>query len=428
MNTSSDIPSTTATSAVARVLITALLENAPDLIYFKDKDSKFIAVSRSKAARHGLTPEAMIGMSDADFFAEEFAQWARVDEESIMATGEPIVGKLERTVWRDGREGWAQATKMPLRDNTGEIIGTFGLTRDVTATHEVQLQLEKAQRSLLDTSRLAGMAEVATGVLHNVGNVLTSLNVSANMIATSLRQSKAESLGKLAALVQEHRENLGSFMRDDPKGRRVPEFLESLGQHMVAERDRLSREIASLQENIDHIKDIVTMQQAYATMVGVVESLDVSLLVEDALRMNAGALVRHSVSLVREFHPTPPVRVERAKVLQILVNLIRNAKYAADDGGRADKIITVRIAPGEADRVKIIVQDNGIGIAPENLPKIFQHGFTTRADGHGFGLSSAAAAAKDLKATLTVASQGLGCGATFTLDLPLDASRVPDTD
>jgi PAS domain S-box-containing protein len=411
-------------AALDRVLVSAFLENAPDAIYFKDRESRFIAVSRAKARRHGVAPAELLGKTDTDVFSEDHAQWARVEEEEIMNTGEPHLDRMERVTWADGRQTWAVSSKMALRDETGAIIGTWGQTTDVNEEQEMLLELEKTKRHLVDASRTAGMAEVATGVLHNVGNVLTSLNVSANVIATSLAQSKAESLGKLAALLNEHAHDLGEFVTHDPKGRRVLEFLDSLARHAAEERDRLLQEIASLQQNIDHIKEIVTMQQAYATMVGVVEPLDAVALMEDSLRMNAGALVRHDVAVVREFHPVPAVIGEKAKVLQILVNLIRNAKYACDERGGADKVITLRVEPAEdTARVRLIVQDNGVGIRPENLPRIFAHGFTTRATGHGFGLHSAATVAKDLNGTLAVHSDGPGRGATFTLELPVAAEK-----
>ena len=167
------------------------------------------------------------------------------------------------------------------------------------------------------------------------------------------------------------------------------------------------------------------MQQAYATMVGVVEPLDPVELMEDSLRMNAGALVRHSVRVAREFEPVPRVLAEKAKVLQILVNLIRNAKYAADDGGRDDKVITLRIDFTAGGRIRFIVADNGVGIPAENLTRIFAHGFTTRVGGHGFGLHSSANAAKEMKGTLTVQSDGPGKGASFSLELPA-APLVPE--
>jgi PAS domain S-box-containing protein len=405
---------------LSRTLASAFLEHVPDPVYFKDCDCRFLAVSRSKAARHGLEPADLVGKSDADFFSELHAQWAQADEEGIINTGEPVIGKLERIVWPDGRETWAQTSKLPLRDERGAIIGTFGTSEDVTEAEHKKLELEKTQRDLMDTSRMAGMAEMATGVLHNVGNVLTSLNVSASVVATTLQQSKAESLAKLSALLEGHAGDLANFLTHDPKGRRVPEFIESLARHAIEERDNLLKELASLQQNIDHIKEIVTMQQAYATMVGVVEPLDPATLMDDAVRMNAGALVRHDIAVVREYHPVPCVIAEKAKVLQILINLIRNAKYATDEGGAADKIITLRILQSDtaASTVRLIVQDNGIGIRPENLPRIFTHGFTTRKDGHGFGLHTSAMVAKEMKGSLAVHSDGVGKGATFTLELP----------
>ena len=133
--------------------------------------------------------------------------------------------------------------------------------------------------------------------------------------------------------------------------------------------------------------------------------------------MNEGALSRHDVEVIREFETVPPLNVEKHKILQILVNLLRNAKHACQDSGRADKRMTVRVANGDG-RIRISVMDNGVGIPPENLTRIFNHGFTTRKDGHGFGLHSGALAAKEMGGSLTVHSDGPGQGAAFTLELP----------
>lgn len=410
-----------------RALVSAFLENIPDYVYFKDRRSRFIALSRS-LARHfgGATTAQIIGRTDFDFFAASHARPAYEDEQRIIATGQPILGKLERELWPDGRAYWVVTNKLPLRNERGEIIGTFGLSRDVTETREMEIALEQAHKDLVGASRVAGMAEVATGVLHNVGNVLNSLNVSASVLASGLRQSKAQSLAKIAALLREHQSNLGGFLTRDPKGRRVPELIASLARHAIEERDRLAHELAALQKNIDHIKEIVSMQQAYATTVGVVEPLDPTILMEDALRMNAGALVRHHVNVVRDFQFVPSFLGEKAKVLQILVNLIQNAKYACDETGLPGKTVTLRLAPGDTpDRVRLIVHDNGVGIPPENLTRIFGHGFTTRANGHGFGLHSAANAAREMKGSLTVHSDGPGRGATFTLEVPAAPPCVP---
>ncbi|HEX7618707.1 MAG TPA: ATP-binding protein, partial [Verrucomicrobiae bacterium] len=252
---------------------------------------------------------------------------------------------------------------------------------------------------------------------HNVGNVLNSVNIASSCVADSLRKSKAANLSKVAAMLREHESDLGSFLTTDAKGKQLPGYLGQLAEHLVLEQTGALKELSELQKNIGHIKDIVTMQQGLAKGSGLKEKLQVSDLVEDALRMNAGTLARHDIQIITEFKDVPSVIVEKHKVLQILVNLIRNARYACEESGREDKQMTMCVANGEG-RIKISVSDNGIGIPPENLTRIFNHGFTTRKDGHGFGLHSGALAAKEMGGSLIAQSEGAGRGATFTLELP----------
>ena len=153
--------------------------------------------------------------------------------------------------------------------------------------------------------------------------------------------------------------------------------------------------------------EIVAMQQSYAKTSGVLESVPIVDLVEDAIRMNLGAMERHRINLLREYSEMPPMLVEKHKVLQVLVNLIRNAKYACDDSEKSDKQIILRVANGNG-RIKISVIDNGIGIPAENMTRIFNHGFTTRKNGHGFGLHSGALAAKEMGGNLAAFSEGHG--------------------
>jgi signal transduction histidine kinase len=152
------------------------------------------------------------------------------------------------------------------------------------------------------------------------------------------------------------------------------------------------------------------------------EMVRVTDLVEDALRMNSTSLCRHDIHVVKEFESVPAISVEKHKVLQILVNLVRNAKQACDDTALVEKRLTIRVTNGD-DRVRIAVSDNGCGISPENLTRIFGHGFTTKKGGHGFGLHSSALAARELGGALTVHSDGPGTGATFTLELPVEQKK-----
>jgi C4-dicarboxylate-specific signal transduction histidine kinase len=278
-------------------------------------------------------------------------------------------------------------------------------------------ELEIIHKQLVEASRRGGMAEIATNVLHNVGNVLNSVNVSAGLIVESVKKSRASSLAKVAILLQEHTDDLGAFITNDSKGKHLPAYLAQLADHLVADQEAIVGELDSLRRNVEHIKEIVATQQSYATFGGVKEMIDVVNLVEDSLRINEGAMRRHRVEVIREFEKVPPMNVEKHKILQILVNLLRNAKYACQESDREDKRLTVRVADGDG-RVKISVSDNGVGIPPENLTRIFSHGFTTWKNGHGFGLHSGALAAKEMGGSLSVRSDGPGQGATFILELP----------
>jgi len=291
---------------------------------------------------------------------------------------------------------------------------------DLTERKRSEEDLKRAHGDLLYASRLAGMAEVATSVLHNVGNVLNSVNVSVSLLSHRVRRSRLVNLSRAAALMNQHANDLGAFMTQDPKGAQIPQYLQQLADYLVHEQSSLLQELESLRKNVEHIKEIVAMQQSYAKVAGVTEKAKVTDLVEDALGINAAALGRHGVQIIREFDPAslPEIIVEKHKVLQILVNLIRNAKYACEDSGCLDKRLTVRMTSNN-EGVQISVTDNGVGIPPENLVRIFNHGFTTRKDGHGFALHSGALAAQEMGGDLKVSSNGLGKGATFTLRLPL---------
>jgi signal transduction histidine kinase len=329
---------------------------------------------------------------------------------------------------------FATRVEVRARDETGELANSFNqmagtIQQQIAELNDANLNLEarveertsallEAQSQLAETSRQAGMAEVATSVLHNVGNVLNSVNVTAALVSERLRKSKAANIGKAARLMEDNRENLGGFMTDDPRGRQLPGYLTGLASHLEGEQAFLTDELRQLQKNVEHIKDIVNMQQNYAKVYGVSEVLTAQSLAEDALQLNTSALLRHEVEVVRDYGEVPPFSSERHKVLQILVNLIRNAKHACDDGAKASKQIRLQTRQEEGF-VVIRVADNGIGIRPENMDRIFSHGFTTRAKGHGFGLHNSALAAKNLGGSLTAESPGHGQGATFTLRLPL---------
>ncbi len=294
---------------------------------------------------------------------------------------------------------------------------TRELQTQVVAKENALYELADTQCSLLEVSRAAGMAEVATGVLHNVGNVLNSVNVSSTLIIDQLRKSRSGNVTKVADLMQQHADNLPNFLSDDPRGRQIPVYLASLALTLKDEQEFLLGETKSLRDRIDHIKEVVFMQQSYGRIVGVDETVCAEKLLEDALKLNAGALERHGVSVKRHYQKVSPIVVDKHKILQIFLNLINNAKHACSQV-EEEKTITLSIDNPEPGRIRFQVADNGIGIVSENLIRIFQHGFSTSKVGHGFGLHSGSLAARELGGSLNAHSDGLYTGATFTLELP----------
>ncbi len=320
----------------------------------------------------------------------------------------------------DGSVHWISDRGFPVRGEDGKVLHVCGIAGDISARKHAEENLRRVHRDLLDASRRAGMSEVATSVLHNVGNVLNSVNISAGLAADKIGGLKTGALNRIAGILGEHRHDLPEFLSKDPQGAQLPAFVAQLAGHFAGEQESALSELNSLRTNIEHINEIVSMQQSYSTDGGLIEVMPAADVIEIALKINAAAFERHGTRVVRDFDTSlPALPVDRNKLLLVLVNLIRNAKYACDDGGGSDKCITLGTRLGENGCVEISVHDNGVGIPPENMNRIFEHGFTTRKGGHGFGLHSSALAVRDMGGSLRAASGGHGRGATFTIGLPL---------
>jgi two-component system NtrC family sensor kinase len=305
-------------------------------------------------------------------------------------------------------------------------------TRDVTQANQ-QLQeslseLRATQRKLMDASRRAGMSDVATSVLHNVGNVLNSVNVSTEVIAETLGNSRVRGLQKVASVLREHRGDLSAFFSSDPVGRRLPDYLLQLAVAVESERTQLLDEVGSLRKNVEHIKVIVSLQQANArSAMGLVEAFSYSEAIDDALRLVSESFSDHHIQVVRDF-PEAPLEIvaDRHMLLQIITNLLSNARHAVQSGDAAGKEILLRLRTEEGF-ARLEVQDNGCGIRREHLARIFGHGFTTKRGGHGFGLHGAACATTEMGGRLAAHSDGPGRGARFTLDVPLSRAAAAVT-
>jgi signal transduction histidine kinase len=334
--------------------------------------------------------------------------------EEILRKFQQLTGTLEQRV--------AERTAA-LADSNARLRGTLDQNRTM-------------QQQIVDASRRAGMADVATSVIHNVGNVLNSVNVSAGVVIERVRQSRVRGLKQLAALLREHESDWVNFLSNDDKGRKLPAYLEALAQAADEDQAVIVSELESLQSNVDHIKAVITRQQSQAKQaLGVVESVSLANLVDEALKLafpralSTEGQPGHATNIVRSYDDMPRVKVDRHKLFQTLANLLGNARDAIDTAGLADDAterrgpgcVTVEIKRAGPMRFSIEITDNGCGILADDLARIFTFGFSTKPGGHGFGLHASAIATAEMGGTLTAHSAGLGQGATFRIELPFRA-------
>ncbi len=298
------------------------------------------------------------------------------------------------------------------------------LEEEIRQREQAERERAAMQQQLLTASRAAGMAEMATGVLHNVGNVLNSINVSAELLVEQVKNSSCANLRKAVDLLLQHADDLPGFFANDPKGPKLVELIDKIADRWEYDNQNLAAELSELSENVSHVKEIVKRQQAYARSGGVYEVLELPKLIDDAVKTLGADFAEQGIEVIRRFDPVPPVETDKHKVLQILTNLLTNANHAVLEVDRVDRSIELIVECPDSERVAVHVRDNGVGIPEDRLVSLFQYGFTTKQNGHGFGLHSCALAAKELGGSLTASSPGPGQGATFTLELPVKRSTA----
>jgi amino acid transporter/signal transduction histidine kinase len=318
--------------------------------------------------------------------------------------------------------------EMRVRERTAELTATNAkLQREITQRKQAHQALAEMNAQIATVSRKAGMAEVANSVLHNVGNVLNSVNVSVSLVAERLRDTPMADLPNAVGLLRANAGNVGAYLTEDPVGQQVPGFLEMLAQHWTAEHSELVSEVDRLQGNVQHIKDIVTRQQSLSGVSGVLEEVPLPKVIDDALAINADALQKSGVIVSREFDGVAWATCDRVKLTQILVNLIANAEESLAEMAGTERRLALRTQANADGSVEIHVIDNGRGIDLEVQERLFTYGFTTKKDGHGFGLHASALAAQDMGGTLRAHSDGANRGASFivTLAPPRAVSSIP---
>ena len=402
-----------------RRLLDTIVESLPHAVFWKDKDSNYLGCNRTFAKMAGReSSEELRGLNDYQLpWPESDAEFYRECDQEVMSGLREIHDMEETRTNPAGEERILWTSKLRMVDDDGNVSGIVGCFSDVTDYRTAENERNRLNTELQKVSRQAGMAEIATGVLHNVGNVINSVNVAATTLQRGFESRSLELLQRTSAILLENEQRLVPFFTEDRQGKLFPSVLNELVTQMHQEMQGWQEELASLRKHVDHLREVVATQQSNAKDVKAFEPHDMQKLLRDAAKMS-GVERASGVELIDDSEQLPPVPTCGHKVLQILVNLLTNAKHAIAESPRKTGTITMRLFV-ENDLLSVSITDTGVGIDQENLQKLFTHGFTTRKTGHGFGLHSCANLAKELGGALSAQSPGKGEGATFKLQIPM---------
>ncbi|MGL1935466.1 MAG: sensor histidine kinase [Fibrobacterales bacterium] len=274
-------------------------------------------------------------------------------------------------------------------------------------------ELLSTQQAAIDNAHRAGMADIANGVLHNIGNILNSVNTSAHIIHELSQDSFHQKFADANQILSENIDTINDFITHDSRAKALFEYYIELGKVHAHNQEMLHNHVVRLQDKIKATIDVIASQQAYAGSASMNELIDVKGVILDALSMENQSLENSSVNIVdnMDHHKT---YADKTKLIHIVINLIKNAIDAMLESPKNRKILTFTTL-FENDTFYLKIGDTGCGISQDNLNNIFAHGFTTKVDGHGFGLHSCANYMTEMSGKLYVESEGENKGATFTL-------------
>ncbi len=401
--------------ATSKVYVNNVLHSMADSLLVIDANLTIGSVNPSLLSLLGYQEDDLLGQSPGLIFGEEFAQGAILENLLMQGT---VSGIESSFLTCDGRLIPISVSGSMMRDEEGQFQGLVCVAQDITERKRMEEEKLQLHEQLMDASRQLGMAEVASDVLHNIGNVLNSINVSIGVVADLIKNSMVGDVGRISQLFTKHRDDLGAYFSTSPKGKQIPAYLEKLSGQLVEEQRTAIAELERLRENAHHAQQCVASQQDLAKVKGITEPVSVIELMEEAVAANQEFLKTSQITVIREFHEIPLLIVDKRQVLEVMVDVIRNACQAMASVSMKQLVVRAKLIPGPPDSVCLEIQDSGSGIALDDLVKIFGQGNTTKEGVRSMSLHNAANMAKNLGGALRAHSEGLGHGATFSLELP----------
>ncbi len=420
-------------------LLHTLMDNVPDHVYFKDAESRFIRINKALADWFELNdPDEAVGKSDIDFFAPEHAQQAYIDEQKVMQSGQPLAGKEEREIWQDGRETWVSTTKAPFYDRAGQIIGTFGISRDITQRKHLEQMLQKAHADLEKqvAERTSDLRATNESLQHEIAERKRAEELAKVQQQQLIQADKMASLGILVSGVAHEINNPDNFIMLNAKilsrvwNDAMPilqKYYEEKGDFVLAgvpytsAYQKIVQLISGISEGADRIQKIVQSLRDFARQDtgDLNQQVDINLAVESAVVIVNNLIQKStdhfSVALGSDL---PTIQGNAQQLEQVLINLITNSCQALGD--KAKSLLVSTSYDPHLDRVIIRVHDAGKGIYPDDLKHIIEPFFTTKRDigGTGLGLSVSYNIVKNHAGALNFASEP-GKGTTATVTLPV---------
>lgn len=396
-------------------LLYTLINSIPDFIYIKDNQSHFIiANNRLAKVMHFDSPEELIGKTDMDFYPKEMAEKFYNDEQEIIRSKKPLINCIESALDENGNTILLSTTKIPILNDEQEVIAIIGIGRDVT---ELKLAEEKIREREVQLANESGKTEVIVDILHNIGNVLNSVNVSVVKIHEHLEDSKLNRLTDTLTLINENNINLGDYLQHDEKGKLIPTYLQKLSESLQQEQALILSETNQLEKRLEVINHILELQQDVnkATLYTKEERLDE--MIETALDLLRSKIENRRIKMLLSIDKEMKIVCIRSTIIHVFVNLIKNAIESLEERKHEDGRIEIE-AHQDNDHSIIEIRDNGVGIEASNIKTIFNHGFTTKPSGYGFGLHSCATTIQEIHGTIYAKSEGKNKGCAMVIIIP----------
>ncbi len=386
----------------------SLLENSPDIIVNINRDLIIQYMNR------GIGIEQTVNIIGESVFRtippNYHLEFQTVISKIFKNGGSELIETKQLTADQSELYLETRLAAVGKNENINEIIL---ITTDITKRKEAEAQLFFTQKELVEKAHKAGMAEIATDTIHNVGNILNSVQTSILSIEEILYKSESLNYQKACELLKANLNNLDNFIQNDPKGKKLIEYFLALSDLFNDERGSINRLTERLKEKVEAITNVIASQQSYVGA-NLFAKHPLEQIVNDALSILSETIDSYQITTIKFFEEVPVINIQKTKLVHIIINLIKNACEAMRSKTIMDRKLHLSITADNSS-VYLKITDNGAGIPEREINKIFTHGYTTKANGHGFGLHSCANYMAEMRGEINVESAGIEKGSTFIL-------------